>query len=80
MKTITMKADEKFFEKVTMLAKQLHMTKSELIRRAVSEYEETVRRRALREQMRDASLRVKEQSRRIAEEWEGTLEDGLDKD
>ena len=80
MKTITLKADERFFEKVTSLAKQLHLTKSELIRRAVSEYEETVRRRALREQMRDASLRVKEQSRRIAEEWEGTLEDGLDKD
>ena len=78
MKTITLKADERFFEKVTALAKQLHLTKSELIRRAVSEYEETVRRRALKEQMRDASLRVREQSRRIAEEWEGTLEDGLD--
>ncbi len=78
MKTITMKADDRFFEKVTTLAKQLHLTKSELIRKAVSEYEETVRRRALKEQMRDASLRVREHSRKMAEELEGTLMDGLD--
>ncbi len=78
MKTITMKADDRFFEKVTTLAKQLHLTKSELIRKAVNEYEETVRRRALKEQMRDASLRVREHSRKMAEELEGTLMDGLD--
>ncbi len=78
MKTITLKSDDKFFEKLSQLAKQLHLSKSELIRKAVSEYEETVRRRALKEQMRDASLRVREHSRKMAEELEGTLMDGLD--
>ena len=39
MKTITLKTDDNFFEKVTDLAKQLHLSKSELIRRAVAEYE-----------------------------------------
>ena len=77
MRTITMKADESFFEKVTMLAKELHVTKSELIRRAVNEYEETIRRRALKEQMRNASMRVRNQSRKISEEMENTLGDGL---
>ena len=78
MKTITLKSDDKFFEKLSQLAKQLHLSKSELIRKAVSEYEETVRRRVLKEQMRDASLRVREQSRKVAEELDGTLMDGLD--
>ena len=39
MKTITLKADEDFFEKVTLLAKTLHISKSELIREAIREYE-----------------------------------------
>ena len=45
MKTITLKADDTFFEKVNDLAKKLHLTKSELIRRSVAEYEALVVRR-----------------------------------
>jgi predicted transcriptional regulator len=78
MKTITLKTDDTFFEKVTELSRQLHLTKSELIRRAISEYEETIRRRALKEQIRNASLRVRGQSREINEEFSDTLMDGLD--
>ena len=78
MKTITLKTDDTFFEKVTELSRQLHLTKSELIRRAISDYEETIRRRALKEQMRNASLRVRGQSREINEEFSDTLMDGLD--
>jgi predicted transcriptional regulator len=78
MKTITLKTDDTFFEKVTELSRQLHLTKSELIRRAISEYEETIRRRTLKEQMRNASLRVRGQSREINEEFSDTLMDGLD--
>jgi len=78
MKTITLKTDDTFFEKVTELSKQLHLTKSELIRRAISEYEETIRRRALKEQMRNASLRVKEHSKKINEAFSDTLMDGLE--
>ena len=40
MKTITLKTDDTFFEKVNDLAKHLHLSKSELIRRAVAEYED----------------------------------------
>jgi predicted transcriptional regulator len=78
MKTITLKADDTFFEKVTDMAKQMHLTKSELIRRAIGEYEETIRRRALKEQMLNAALRVKEHSKKINEEFSDTLMDGLD--
>ena len=79
MKTITMKADDRFFEKITRLAQQLHMTKSELIRNAIAEYEESVRRKALKEQLRDASLRVRNKSQEVAKEFESALTDGLDR-
>jgi len=39
MKTITLRTDDTFFEHVSEFAKSLNLTKSELIRRAISEYE-----------------------------------------
>ena len=78
MKTITLKTDDRFFEKVTDMAKQLHLSKSELIRRAVAEYEDVMRKKAMKEQMREASLRVRKQSREMSEALSDTLMDGLD--
>ena len=46
MKTITLKTDDIFFEKVSTLAKELHLTKSELIRRSVAEYEEHIKKKS----------------------------------
>lgn len=77
MKTITMKTDDTFFEKVNTLAKQLHLTKSELIRRSVAEYETVIKKRAMKEKMKEASLRVREANKEINDEFETTLEDGL---
>jgi len=78
MKTITLKADDIFFEKVANLAKHLHLSKSELIRRAVAEYEEVMRRREMKEQMKQASLRVRSANKVISKEFDYTLSDGLD--
>ncbi|HFS82566.1 MAG TPA: ribbon-helix-helix protein, CopG family [Epsilonproteobacteria bacterium] len=78
MKTITLKADDSFFEKVTQLAKALKLSKSELIRRSVAEYEETMKRRELKEQMRQASMRVRKSSAEISREFDNTIADGLD--
>ena len=77
MKTITLKTDDTFFEKVNDLAKQLHLTKSELIRRSVAEYELLIRKRMMKERMKEASLRVREANQEINDEFEITLEDGL---
>ena len=77
MKTITMKTDDTFFEKVNTLANQLHLTKSELIRRSVAEYESVIKRRAMKDKMKEASLRVREANKEIYDEFETTLEDGL---
>ena len=77
MKTITLKTDDTFFEKVTELAKHLHLSKSELIRRAVAEYEAAMKRREIKEQMKRASLRVRNAGSAIAEEFDDSLTDGL---
>jgi len=77
MKTITLKTDDTFFEKVNDLAKQLHLTKSELIRRSVAEYESLIKKRAMKEQMKEASFRVREASKEMNDAFEVTLDDGL---
>lgn len=77
MKTITMKTDDTFFEKVNALAKELHLTKSELIRRSIVEYESIIKKRAMKEKMKEASLRVREANKEINDTFETTLEDGL---
>ena len=78
MKTITLKTDDIFFEKVTELAKTLHLSKSELIRRSIAEYEEAIKRREMKEQLKQASLKVRQANRLINHEFDDTLNDGLE--
>ncbi len=78
MRTITLKSDEAFFDRLTHLARELSLSKSELIRKAVTAYEETARRRLLKEQMRTASQRVREANIQINAEMDDALFDGLD--
>jgi predicted transcriptional regulator len=78
MRTISLKSDEVFYDRLTHLAKQLSLSKSELIRKAVTAYEETARKRQLKDQMRAASLRVREASINLNAEMDDTLLDGLD--
>jgi predicted transcriptional regulator len=80
MKTVTLKTDDNFFEKLTVLAKELHLTKSELIRRAVSEYEKHIQRQRLKNRFKEASLKVRESNAKLTEEFETTLLDGLEDD
>ena len=77
MKTITLKTDDTFFEKASDLAKPLHLSKSELIRRAVAEYAEVMRRREMKEQIKEASMRLRHANSRVNSEFNETLADGL---
>ena len=78
MKTITLKTDDGFFNKVTDLAKQLHLSKSELIRRAIVEYEEAMHRKEIKEQMKQASLRVRDSNTAVSQDFDTVTADGLD--
>lgn len=77
MKTITLKTEDSFFEKVTSLAKELHLTKSELIRQSIAEFEANIRKNRLKEKMMSASLKVREANREITKDFNETVEDGL---
>ncbi len=78
MKTITLKTDNLFFDKLNALAEHLHLSKSELIRRSVAEYELLIRRKEMKEQMKNASLRTRTAGSQLVEEFDDTLADGLD--
>jgi predicted transcriptional regulator len=77
MKTITLKTEDSFFEKVTSLAKELHLSKSELIRQSIAEFEKNIRNQRLKEKMMRSSLKVREANREIVDNFDGTVEDGL---
>ena len=78
MKTVTLKTDDIFFEKLTSLAKQLHLSKSELIRRSVKEYEIYMKKQELKKQITQASLNVRKANTKIIEELDANLiQDGL---
>ena len=78
MKTITLKADDLFFEKLTSLAKNLHLSKSELIRRSVKEYENFIKKQELKNQIKQASLNVREANTHVVQELDALIDDGLE--
>ena len=77
MKTITLKTDDTFFEHITALAKNLNLTKSELIRRSVREYENFIKKQALKEQIKQASLKVRHANKELITEFDTISNDGL---
>jgi predicted transcriptional regulator len=78
MKTITLKTDDTFFEHITQLAKSLHLSKSELIRTSIREYENFIKRKALKEQIKQASYNVRAQNQEILQDFEVSINDGLE--
>ena len=78
MPVITLKSDDKFLETLDTMAKELKINRSELIRRSVLRFREEMDREKLKAQIKDASLRIREDSQAMAKELEGTLGDGLD--
>ncbi len=77
MKTITFKTDDLFFENFSKLAKSLHLSKSELIRKAIQEYEETLKKNMIKEKIKKASFKVRENIKKEIKELENTNLDGL---
>ncbi len=80
MKTITLKTDDDFFEEISNLAKTLHISKSELIRKAIKEYEKNLYKKSLKKKIREASLKVRNDIKNKMKEWEETNLDGLGND
>ncbi len=77
MHTITLKSDDSFYETLNDMVKTLKITKSELIRRSVTYYREALKQEQLKEQMKRASLKVRDHSLSMVQEFDETLNDGL---
>ena len=77
MHTITLKSDDAFYNTLEDMVKMLQTTKSDLIRKAVIYYKDALEKEKLKEQIRNASFKVREESIKISQEFEHTLDDGL---
>ena len=77
MKTVTIKADDEFDALLSGMARQLKTTKSRVIRVAVREYQQYLRREELNKQMLNASQLTRQQAMETAREWDGAIDDGL---
>jgi metal-responsive CopG/Arc/MetJ family transcriptional regulator len=77
MHTITLKADDNFFTMLNEMATTFGTSRSELIRNAIINYKETLEKENLKQQIKKASLKVRKESLKIANEFEDTLNDGL---
>jgi metal-responsive CopG/Arc/MetJ family transcriptional regulator len=78
MHTITLKTDDNFFAMLNEMVATFGTSRSELIRNAVINYKETLEKEKLKQQIKKASLKVRKESKKAANEFEGTLSDGLD--
>ena len=77
MHTITLKADDNFFTMLNEMATTFGTSRSELIRNAIINYKETLEKEKLKQQIKKASLKVRNESLKIANEFEDTLSGGL---
>ncbi len=78
MHTITLKTDDNFFTMLNEMAVMFGTSRSELIRNAVINYKETLEKEKLKQQIKKASLKVRNESVKMANEFEDTLNDGLE--
>jgi len=77
MHTITLKSDDTFYNTLEEMVKSLGTTKSDLIRKAVVYYKDALEKEKLKEQIKNASFKVREESLKISQEFETTINDGL---
>jgi metal-responsive CopG/Arc/MetJ family transcriptional regulator len=77
MKTITLKVDDNFFEELSNLVKEYKTTKTEFIKEAIKEYKNKKEKEKLKKLFYTASLKVREESRRINEEFDDCIGDGI---
>ena len=77
MHTITLKSDDTFYNTLEDMVQKLQTTKSDLIRKAVVYYKDALEKERLKEQIKNASFKVREANLKISQEFEHTLNDGL---
>ena len=77
MKTITLKADIEFDAMLNQLTSRLHTTRSQVIRNAVKNYSKYLDREALRQKIKSASFKTREQATQACEDFMQSNSDGI---
>jgi metal-responsive CopG/Arc/MetJ family transcriptional regulator len=77
MHTITLKSDDNFFDMLNDMVKSLNTNRSDLIRKAVLHYRDSLEKEKLKMQIQKASLRVRQESLEISQEFDDSVDDGL---
>ena len=77
MKTVTIKADPEFDALLNRLAGRLSTTKSRIIRDAVLNYQKFLDREELRQEIKSASLKTRNQALDMSDELGAASADGL---
>jgi len=80
MHTVTLKADDRLYGQIDLMAKELHLSKSELIRRALFAYQETLFKSKIKRELQDASFKVRNVDSTIIELLDVLASDGLTDD
>ena len=78
MHTITLKSDDKFFKILNDMVKAMDTTRSDLIRRAVIHYKDSIEKKKLKKQIEYASHKVRGFSKDVIADFDATMLDGLD--
>jgi hypothetical protein len=78
MPTVTLKTDDRLYEQIVLMADELHLTKSEVIRQAVAAYGQNLERNKMKLVMQAASFKVRGEAQGLMDELDSLASDGLD--
>ena len=78
MRTITLKSDEQLFELVSSMAQTMKTTKSEVIRKSILHYKDSLETEQLKRQIQQASRKTRKHTLEESLALEDTLSDGLE--
>ena len=77
MHTVTLKADNQLYQQISQMAEELHLSKSELIRKALVAYQENLSKNKMQQALQSASLRVRDANATLNNEFDELIFDGL---
>jgi hypothetical protein len=78
MKSILLKIEDDLFNEVERLAKEINISKTGFIKKAIIAYKKAIQEKTIAGQLAKESFMVREDSMKINSEFDITLSDGLD--
>ena len=78
MHTVTLKADNQLYHQISQMAEELHLSKSEVIRKALAAYQENLYKNKIKSSLQSASLKVRDANTNLNSEFDALILDGLD--